>query len=126
MKKKNSTKKTIIIVAITLLIAILIGWGYWSSRNTIPDSPGTITLNQGTQARFESLSIGLSSVDNNSAWLSIHMDGEEGSTNKQVVAGDTISIYGYNIEIKSVNKGFSFSTKPGSSNGNVKFIINKQ
>lgn len=126
MKKKKSAKKTKIIIVIIIVVAILIGWGYQSSKNITPDPPGTTTLSQGTQARFETLSIGLSSVDDNSAWLSIHKDGETGSTNKQVVAGDTISIYGYNIEIKSVNKGFSFSTKPGYSHGNVKFIIEKQ
>lgn len=126
MKNKFSTKKTIIIIAIIIVAAVLIGWGYQSSKNITPDTPGTITLIQGTQTRFESLSIGLSSIDSNSAWLSIHKDGETGSTNKQVVAGDTIIIYGYKIEIKSVNKGNSFSFKSGSSHGNVKYIINKQ
>jgi hypothetical protein len=126
VKKKNSTKKTFIIITIVIVVAVLIGWGYQSSKNITPDSPGTITLSQGNQARFETLSIGLSSVDKDSAWLSIYKDGETGSTSKQIVAGDKINIYDYNIEIKSVNKGFSFSTKPGSSHGNVKFIINKQ
>jgi hypothetical protein len=126
MKKKKTTKKTAIIVAIIIVVAILICWGYKSSKNITPDVPGTITLSQGTQARFESLSIGLSSIDNNSAWLSIHKDGDEESTNKQVATSDTISIYGYNIEIKSINKGYSFFNKPGSSQGNVKFIIEKQ
>ena len=126
MKKKISTKKIIIIVSIIIAVIILICWGYQSYKNSTPDSKDTITLNQGTQARFETLSIGLNSVNDNSAWLSIHKDGEEESTNKQVVAGDTIDIYGYKIEIKSVNKVYNFSTKPGSSHGNVKFIIKKQ
>lgn len=125
MKKKKTTKKTIIIVAVIIVAAILICWGYLSFKNIITDPPGTITLSQGTQTRFESLNIGLSSIDSNSAWLSIHKDGETGSTNKQVVAGDTINIYGYNIEIQSVNKSSSFFTKPGSSQGNVKLTISK-
>jgi len=126
MKKKKTTKKTAIIVAIIIVVVILICWGYLSSKNITPDAPGTITLSQGTQARFETLFIGLSSVDSNSAWLSIHKDGQEGSSQKQVVVGDTLSIYGYNIEIQSVNKSSGFFTKPGSSQGNVKLIINKQ
>jgi hypothetical protein len=126
MKKINSTKKTILISALIALIAVLIGWGYQSSKNIIPDSPDTLTVSQGTQAHFETLFIGLNSVDNNSAWLSIHKDGEEGSTTKRVIAGDIVAIYNYIIEIKSVNKGFSFSTKLGSGHGNVKFIVRKQ
>ena len=126
MKKKLSTKKIIIIVAIIIAIVVLIGWGYQSFKNTSPESPGTITLSQGTQARFESLDIGLNSVNDDSAWLSFHKDGEEGSTTKQVTANETIEIYGYKIEIESVNKSFNFSFKPGSGSGSIKFIIKKQ
>ena len=126
MKNKRSTQKTIIIVAIIISIIILIGWLYLSYKNNISESPDIITLNQGTQANFENLYIGLSSINNNSAWLSIHQDGNEGSTNKQVIAGDTIEVYGYEIEIKSVNKKYNFSIKPGSSQGNIKFIVTKQ
>lgn len=125
MKNKILSKKNII-VAIILVVAVLIGWGYWSSKNSKPESPDTVTLSQGTQARFEGLSIGLSNVDNDSAWISVYIDGEEEATNKQVVAGDTFNIYGYKIEIMSINKGFNFSFKSGSSHGNIKFIINKQ
>lgn len=126
MKNKLLTKKAIIIIAMIIAVVVLIGWGYQHSKNTTPESQDTITLNQGTQTRFEILSIGLSNIDNNSAWLSIHKDGEEGSTNKQVVAGNTFDIYGYKIEIQSVNKKYNFSIKSGSSRGNVKFIIKKQ
>jgi amino acid permease len=126
MKKKFSTKKTIIIVAIIIAVVILIGLSYQSFKNIIPEDPDTITLSEGRQIHFESLYVGLSSVSNNSAWLSIHKSDEEGSTSKQVVAGDTINIYGYKIEIKSVNKEYNFSIMPGSSHGNVKFIIKKQ
>lgn len=126
MKNKFLTKKSLIIVVIIMAVAFLIGWGYWSFKNAIPDSPDTITLSEGRQVHFESLYVGLSSVNNNLAWLSIHKDGEEGSVNKQVIAGDIISIYGYTIEIKSVNKEYNFSLMPGSSHGNIKFIIKKQ
>ena len=126
-KKKNySSTRILIAVAIILAAIVLVSWGYFSYKNTAMDSPDTITLSTGTQTRFESLYIGLSSISDNSAWLSIHKDGEEGSTTKQVAAGDTINIYGYTIEIKSVNKSYNFSFMPGSSHGNVKFIINKQ
>jgi len=126
MKNKFLTKKIIIIVAIIIAVTVLIGWGYHSSKNTIPESPDTITLSEGRQTHFENLYVGLSSVNDDSAWLSIHNDGEEGSTTKQIVAGDTIDIYGYKIEIKSVYDSWIPSIMPGSSHSNVKLIIKKQ
>lgn len=126
MKNKILTKKAAIVAAIIIVAVVFIGWSYQSYRNTIQESPNTIILNQGTQAHFETLSIGLSSVDNDSAWLSIRKDGEADSTTRQVVAGDTVDIYGYRIEIRSVNKGYNFSFKPGASNGNVKLVVDKQ
>lgn len=125
MKNKFFAKKFVVFVAIIIIATILVGWGYQYSKNAKPKSPDTITLSQGTQARFESLYIGLNSVNADSAWLSFHKDDEEGSINKQVIAGETIEIYGYKIEIESVNKSFIFSFKPGSSSGNIKFIIKK-
>lgn len=109
-----------------MVVIVLITWSYQSLKSTTPESPDTIMLKQGTQAHFENLYIGLSSVDNNSAWLSFHKDSEEGSTTKRVVAGETIEIYGYKIEIKSVNDSWIPSIMPGSSSDNIKFIIKKQ
>ena len=126
MKKKFAGKKTMILVAIIAAVAVLIVWSYKSFKNTIPDSSDTITLSEGRQTHFDNLFIGLSSVDKKSAWISIHKDGDEESTQKQLSAGESVEIDGYIIEIKSVNDSWIPSLTPGSSGSKIKFTIKKQ
>lgn len=123
MKKKIISKNTTIIIIVA--VVVLIGFGYFLFKNLTPSSPDTITLNEGTQTRFESLSIGLANVSNNSATLSFRKGSTDESTNKQVTTGDKFSIDGYNIEIISVKEVSNPSILPGSSHGTVKIKINK-
>lgn len=126
MKDKFSRKKIIITAVVIIAIIASIAWGYYLSRNIPPEPPDTITLLEGRQTHFENLDVGLNSVDDDSAWLSIRKEGEEGSITKQVTAGEIIDIHGYKIEIGSVNEVSNSSSMPGSSQSNVKFTIKKQ
>ena len=126
MKRKKS-KKLFLFIFIAIVIAlVLIGWGIKSQNQSDPDSADTKTLSQGTQMRFDELYIALGSVSENSAWLIIHKDGEKEDVKKSVKKGDVVNAYGYMIEIKSVKESANPSILPGSSNGSIKFIINKQ
>ena len=121
MKKKNILIGLAILV--TCLIIVLVGyrWG-----NNPPDPAGTQTLSQGTQMRYGDINIALSNVDDSSAWLSFRNSKTDETTQKQVKAGESVDVYDYTIKINTVTKSANPSTAPGSSQGNVKFVINKQ
>jgi len=124
MKSKLLTKSSLFIVIITIIIfGIVVYIGLYNSPNL--DPPNTQTLSQGTQMRFEDLSIGLININDNSAWLSINKNSTGESTKKLVHKGDKVDVYGYIIEINSVHKSGNLSSSPGSSHGYIKFVINK-
>lgn len=124
--KRKKTKKSLHFIYIAIIIVlVLVGWGIKSQNLFNPDSADTKTLSQGTQMRFDELTISLSSVSENSAWLFIRKDGEKEDVKKSVIQGDVVSVYGYTIEIKSVKESANPSILPGSSHGSIKFIINK-
>lgn len=120
-KKKIFIGLTILVLGLLVILAI-----YVSSVNNPSDPIGTETLNHGTQMRYGDISIALSGVNKDSAGMSFHNNKTDESSNKQVKAGDTVNIYGYSIKINSLKEATNPSTAPGSSQGYVKFIINKQ
>lgn len=121
MKKK----KVLIVLAILVVSLIIILVGYRRGNNP-PDPAGTQTLNQGTQMRYDDIYIALGNVNNDSAWLNFHNRKTDETTQKQVKAGDIVDVFGYSIKINSIKKTANPSIAPGSSHGNVKFVINKQ
>lgn len=125
MKRKKTKKSLHFIYIAIIIVLVLVGWGIKSQNLFNPDSADTKTLSQGTQMRFDELTISLSSVSENSAWLFIRKDGEKEDVKKSVIQGDVVSVYGYTIEIKSVKESANPSILPGSSHGSIKFIINK-
>ena len=115
------------ILGILLLIGITL---VWVNQNqdifTDSDTSNTTTIAEGRQFRLGDIDIALSSVNNNSAVLVIHKEGESGSTKRTVAIGDKFEIYGHTIEVKSMSKNTSFSLAPGSSNGQVKLLIDRE
>lgn len=95
-------------------------------NNNTFDQPGTTKLTQGTQTRYEDISIGLSNVEKDTAWLSILDSVSNASSSRQVKAGETIEVYGYQITISSVKKASNPSIIPGSNQGYIKFVVNKK
>ncbi len=90
------------------------------------DSVDWKSLSQGTQLRYSDLSIGLTNVDNDKAWLTIRKDGETSEPiKKTVITGDKFEAYGYEIEIKSVAKKWFSRFRSGSNIGTLKLIIDK-
>jgi ABC-type thiamin/hydroxymethylpyrimidine transport system permease subunit len=112
-----------IIIVTFLAIIIFIGWIVWYKNTSVSEPTNTQTLSQGTQVHIGEISIGLSSITDTSAILVIHKDGLTDSISKSVVAGDTVEIYGYTIDVISVKKSFNPSLVPGSNHGYVKFTI---
>ncbi len=119
-------KKKLFIGLVILVIGIVIVLVFYRGGNNPLDPTGTQTLNQGTQMRYGDINIALGNVDNDSAWLNFRNSKTDETSQKQVKAGDTVDIYGYTIKVSSVKKTANPSTAPGSSHGNVKFVINKQ
>ena len=112
------------ILGVLLLIGITL---VWVNRNqdilTDSDTSNTTTISEGRQLHLSDIDIALGSVNNDSAVLVIHKEGESGSTKRTVAIGDKFEIYGHTIEVKSMSKNTSFSLAPGSSNGQVKLLI---
>ena len=122
-------KKIVYILAISLIllvVAISAGWLLWPKNTPTPASDNIKTLNQGTQMRYKDISIGLSSVDQGSGWISIKKDNEAEANKYQVVVGDMLGAYGYNIEIKSLKSSPNPTDKSGASNGYITFTIDGQ
>lgn len=119
-------KKMIIGLVILAVGVVTMAAGYVLFNNNAADQPGTTKLTQGTQMNYEDISIGLSSIENDTAWLSVRSKETNESTSKQAKAGDKIDVYGYQIAISSVKKGSNLSTVPGSNQGYVKFVVNKK
>ena len=90
------------------------------------DTSNTTTISEGRQLHLSDIDIALGSVNNDSAVLVIHKEGESGSTKRTVAIGDRFEIYGHTIEVKSMSKNTSFSLAPGSSNGQVKLLIDRE
>lgn len=128
MKKKNKkSKRLVLFISVALIIIVIfVGWILWSQKSPSPNPPNVKTLSQGTQMRYNEISIALANVDKNSGWIYIHKNGEVESIKKQVFAGDKVEAYGYTIEIKSVKSVANSSTKSGASNGYITFVIDKQ
>jgi hypothetical protein len=122
MKKKNILIGLVILMVGMLVLLIV----YVGGNNNTVDQPGTTTLTTGTQMRYGDISIGLSNIENDSASLSIHDNVTDVSAQKQVKAGDTIDVYGYQIMINSVKALANPSILPGASHGYVKFVVNKK
>jgi len=112
------------ILGVLLLIGITL---VWVNRNqdilTDSDTSNTTTISEGRQLHLSDIDIALGSVNNDSAVLVIHKEGESGYTKRTVAIGDKFEIYGHTIEVKSMSKNTSFSLAPGSSNGQVKLLI---
>jgi len=119
-------KKIFIGIAILAIGVLAVLTGYALLNNHPIDPPGTTKLTQGTQMNYEDISIGLSSIENDTAWLSVRSKETNESTSNQAKAGDKIDIYGYQIAISSVKKGSNLSIVPGSNQGYVKFVVNKK
>ena len=115
------------ILGILLLISITL---FWVDQNqdtfTDSDTSNTTTISEGRQLHLSDIDIALGSVNNDSAVLVIHKEGESGSTKRTVAIGDRFEIYGHTIEVKSMSKNTSFSLAPGSSNGQVKLLIDRE
>jgi len=122
MKKKKIFIGLAILIA--GLIVILVGYGIWS--NNPPDPAGTETVTQGTQMHYGNINVSLSNIENDSALIDFYNNETDASIQKQVKVGDTIDVFGYSIEIKSVKEVVNPSILPGSNHGYVKFFINKQ
>ncbi|HZJ34688.1 MAG TPA: hypothetical protein VFD55_01590 [Candidatus Angelobacter sp.] len=122
MKKK----KIFVILAILVasLIVVLAGYIVWS--NNPSDPIGTETVAQGTQMHYGNINVSLSSIENGSALMDFYNNETDASIQKQVKVGDTIDVFGYSIEIKSVKETANPSILTGSNHGYVKFFINKQ
>lgn len=123
--KKRLSKHVIIITLIVLIVTLFTLLLIIGSNNT-PADPNLKTLSQGRQMRYNEISIGLANVLDKSGQIVIHKDNGTADISKQVKAGDTITAYGYEIEIRSVNRSFNLSTKPGASSGSITFVINKK
>src|SRR3989344_4087727 len=115
------------ILGVLLVIGITL---VWVNRNqdilTDSDTSNTTTISEGRQLHLSDIDIALGSVNNDSAVLVIHKEGESGSTKRTVAAGEKFEIYGHTIEVKSMSKNTSFSLAPGSSNGQVKLLIDRE
>jgi len=122
MKKKKIFIGLAILAA--SLIVVLAGYIIWS--NNPSDPIGTETVTQGTQMHYGDINVSLSSIENGSALIYFYNKGTDASIQKQVKVGDTIDVFGYSIEIKSVKETANPSILPGSNHGYVKFFINKQ
>jgi hypothetical protein len=123
MSKKWMLVASIVFFAITAL-AITV---FLSQNISIFDSPDTNTLYQGTQMKYENISIGLSNVEDKSGWLLIYKSGDAGNPVKKLVtAGDKFDAYNYTVEVKSVSSRINFIPRSGASNGYIKFIITKK
>ena len=119
-------KKKILIGLAILVTGLIIVLVVYKGGNNPPDPAGTQTLSQGTQMRYGDINIALSNMDDSSAWLSFRNSKTDETTQKQVKAGESVDVYDYTIKINTVTKSANPSTAPGSSQGNVKFVINKQ
>src|SRR4030066_1678301 len=112
-------------LGILLLIGITLVWVDQNQDffTDSADTSNTTTISEGRQLHLSDIDIALGSVNNDSAVLVIHKEGESGSTKRTVAIGDRFEIYGHPIEVKSMSKNTSFSLAPGSSNGQVKLLI---
>lgn len=101
----------------------------WLSKNN-DNSDNSRILYQGTQTRYNEISIGLVNVQDDSARLSIHKDGDTGEPfKKEISAGDKFDIYGYEIEVRSVKDAFdlfSIIGATGTSKDYIKFDIKRK
>lgn len=126
MKKNPRLKKSnkIIICLLLILVIMLAVYLVWRDE----DNPsGYLSLEQGTQMRYEDILIGLINVDDDAAWLAIRKDGDSGeSLTESLSEEETLNAYGYTIEIKSIEKDRIPSWLPGSGNGKIEFVINKE
>lgn len=141
--QKSGPYLVIGVIVIIVVVIVLIIWAIKSqtwpapspSPETSPSGQGpqttpsnsseAYTLSQGNQMHYGDIFIALGNVNNNSAWLYVHKDGEN-DVKQSVAAGDQVQSFGYTIEVKSVEKIANPSTLPGSSHGDIKFIISKQ
>jgi hypothetical protein len=115
-----------VLLGIIVLVVIILIWAIiYQKLNPGLNDPNLHTLSTGTQLRFESLDVGLSGIQDNSAVLVFHQDGANDSVRKTVFMGDKFAIYGYKIEIKAIEKAFNPSILIGASHGDVKFLIKK-
>src|SRR3989304_7325749 len=112
------------VLGIVLLISITL---VWVNQNqdifTDSDTSNITTISEGRQFRLGDIDIALGSVNNDSAVLVIHKEGESGSTKRTVAIGDKFEIYGHTIEVKSMSKNTSFSLSIGERLGQVKLLI---
>ena len=128
-KKTRGKSRHISVLLLVLLFALIVIliWNYCDRNSTSTDADnGLRTINAGTQANFDDLGIGLGSIQDDSASISIHSKSASESTNKTVVQGDKFEIYGYTIEVKSVKRTANISQLIGSSHGYIKLLVNKQ
>ena len=115
------------VLGFVLLIIITLVWVNQNQDTfTDSDTSNTTIISEGRQLHLSDIDIALGSVNNDSAVLVIHKEGESGSTKRTVAAGDKFEIYGHTIEVKSMSKNTSFSLAPGSSNGQVKLLIDRE
>lgn len=128
-KKQSRGKRVLLVLAVGILVlGALIIWGAKNTDTADPDAnnPNILTISTGTQGRFEDLSIGLGNIQNNSANIYIHQNGNGGSTSKKVVVGDQLEIYGYKIEVKSISNSWNPSRLIGASHGSIKLLVTRQ
>ena len=116
------------VLGFVLLIIITLVWVNQNQDffTDSADTSNTTTISEGRQLHLSDIDIALGSVNNDSAVLVIHKEGESGSTKRTVAIGDRFEIYGHTIEVKSMSKNTSFSLAPGSSNGQVKLLIDRE
>lgn len=125
----KESKRPLILAIVIFLIFITLTGISWLSKNN-DNSDNSRTLYQGTQARYNEISIGLVNVQGDSAWLSVHKDGDTDEPfKKEVSAGDKFDVYGYEIEVRSVKDAFdlfSIIGATGTSKDYIKFEITKK
>ena len=120
-------KRVVGVLGIVLLISVTLIWmNGQQDTSTDSDTSNTTTISEGRQLHLSDIDIALGSVNNDSAVLVIHKEGESGSTKRTVAIGDRFEIYGHTIEVESMSKNTSFSLAPGSSNGQVELLIDRE
>lgn len=106
---------------VIILIVIFIVYIYWIGNR---DTDNLKTVSQGTQVRYNNISIGLTNVEDSKAWLMIKKEDDvDESLKKVVIVNDKFEAFGHTIEIKSVDKNWFGGFVSGSGTGTIKLII---